>query len=148
MQADRCLQIRTIQRLAQHATELAVHANVHVGFHQLRHLSQMTAQRKHHVDVCAYALHHATDFGQIAGTVESAVARPDDVDTWLLAFFAHALRHFFHAVLGPQPEHGAVSTLPLVFVNRARQKTHQVGALGCDTAADHFGNRTSHHHSR
>ena len=100
----------------------------------------MAAQGEYHVDVCAYALHHATDFGQIAGAVECAVARADDVDARLLAFFANTLRHFFHAVFGPQPEHGAVGTLPLVFVNRARQKAHQIGTLGGDTTADHFGN--------
>ena len=120
MQANGCLQVRAIQRLTQHAAKLAVHANIDVGFYQLRHLGQMAAQGEHHVDIGANALHQATDFCQIAGAVESAVARPNDVHTRFFALFANTLGHFFHAVLGPQPVHGAVGALPLVFVDGAR----------------------------
>ena len=49
------------------------------------------------------------------------------------------------AILRPQPEHGAVGALPLVFVNRAGQKTLDVRACRCDTATDHLGNGACHH---
>ena len=80
----------------------------------------MAAQGEHHVDICANALHQAADFCQIAGAVESAVTRPNDVDSGFFSLFANTLGHFFHAVLGPQPVHGAVGALPLVFVDGAR----------------------------
>ena len=120
MQANGRLQIRAIQRLAQHAAKLAVHANVDIRFDQLRHLGQMAAQGKHHVDVGANALHQTANFGQIAGAVEGTVARTNDVDAGFFTLFAHPLGYFFHAVLGPQPIHSAVGTLPLVFIDGAR----------------------------
>ena len=51
-----------------------------------------------------------------------------------------------HAVLLPQPVHGAVGALPLIFVDGARQEALQVGTFGRYAAANHFGNGASHHH--
>ena len=48
------------------------------------------------------------------------------------------------AILRPQPEHGAIGTLPLVFINGAGQETLDVGACRCDTATDHLGNGAGH----
>ena len=152
VQADRGLQVRAVQRFAEHAAELAVHADVDVSLDQARDLGHMAAQRKDHVDLGAYALHQAADFSDITGAVEVAVARTNDVDAWFFAGLAvlgqRAGRHFFHAVLGPQPVHGAVRALPLVFVDGARQKADQVGAFGRDAAANHLGDRAGHHHRR
>ena len=152
MQADRGLQVGAVEGFAEHAAELAVHADVDVGLDQSRDFGDMAAQRKDHVDLCAYALHQAADLGDIAGAVEVAVARANDVDTWFLAGLAvlrqGTCRHGLHAVLGPQPVHGAVGALPLVFVDGARQKADQVGALGRDAAADHLGDRAGDHHRR
>ena len=94
VQADRCLQIRPLQRLAQHASKFAVHANIRICFHQARHIGQMAAQREHHVHFCAYALHQAANLGQVAGAIEGAVAWSDDVHAGTLTDFAFALRHF------------------------------------------------------
>ena len=107
----------------------------------------MAAQGKHHIDVSANALHQAANFGQVAGAVERTVARTNDVDAGFFTLFANTFGHFFHAVLGPQPVHGAVGTLPLVFIDGARQKAHQVGALGGHATTNHFGDRASDDHS-
>ena len=150
VQANGRLQVGALQRLAQHAAKFAVHADVYVRLHQARHVGQVAAQREHHIDLGANALHHAADLGQVAGRIEGAVARANDVDARLLAGLAVGKRgargHITQAVLLPQPEHGAVGALPLVFVNRARQKALDVGALGRHTAANHFSNRAGHHH--
>ena len=63
VQADWRLQIGALQRLAQHAAELTVHANVHIGLHQTRHICQVAGQGKDHVDFRANALHQTADFG-------------------------------------------------------------------------------------
>ena len=152
VQANRRLQVGALQRFAQHAAELAVHANVDIRFHQTRHIGQVAGQWKDHVDLGTNALHQAADFGQIAGRVEGAVAGSDDVDAGLFTDRAIrvrlARRHFFHAVFAPQPVHGAVGALPLVFVDSARQKALDIHALGRDTAANHFGNGAGDHHRR
>src|SRR5687768_17908036 len=44
VQADRRLQIGTLQRFAQHAAELPVHANVDVGIHKLRRSEEHTSE--------------------------------------------------------------------------------------------------------
>jgi hypothetical protein len=108
VQADRRLQVGPLQRLAQHAAVLAVHADVDVGLDQARHVGQVAAQREHHVHLGADALHQAADLGQVAGHVEGAVARADDVDARLFAggpvLERLALRHLAQPVLAPQPE--------------------------------------------
>ena len=150
VQTNGGLQIRALQRLAQHAAKLAVHANVHIGLDQTRDIGQVTSQRENHVHIGADALHQAADFCQVAGTVEGAVARADDVDAGLFAhravFKGFARRHFSQTIFAPQPIHGAVGALPLVFVDGARQKAGDVGAFRRDAAADHLGNRSGHHH--
>ena len=124
MQANRCLQIRPLQSFTQHTAKFAVHANIHISFHQARHIGQVTAQRKHHVHFSTNAVDQAFDFRQIAGTVEGAVAGTNDVDAWFFTGRTLGKRfaswYFFQTILGPQPIHGPVGTLPLVFVNRAR----------------------------
>ena len=145
MQANRRLQIRTLQRLAEHAAKFAVHANVHIGFHQARYIGQMATQREHHIDFSAYALHQAADLSQVARAIKGAVARPDDVHARTLTDFALALGYFAQTVLLPQPEHGAVGALPLVFVNRARQEALQIRTFWRDATTNHFGDRTGHH---
>jgi hypothetical protein len=50
------------------------------------------------------------------------------------------------AVLGPQPDHGAVGALPLVLVDGARQEALDVGAFGRHAAADHLGDGAGHDH--
>ena len=85
VQTNRCLQIRSVECLTQHAAELAVHADVDVGFDQPGHIGQMRAQRKDHVDLGADALHQAADLGQVTGRIKRAVARADDVDARLFA---------------------------------------------------------------
>ena len=93
VQADRRLQIRPLQRLAQHPAEFAVHADVDVGIDELRNIGQMAAEREHHVDFGADALDQPADFGEVGRHVEGAVDRPDDVDPRLDAFRARlALR--------------------------------------------------------
>ena len=152
VQPDGGLQVRTLQRLAQHATEFAVHANVDIGFNQSRYIGQVTAQRKDHVDLGANTLHQTTNFRQVAGRVEGAVARANDVDARLFASRSLgkrlACRHLAQAILAPQPVHGSIGALPLVFIDGAGQEPLDVGALGCDAAPDHLGDGAGHHHSR
>ena len=142
VQADRRLQIGPLQRLAQHAAEFAVHADVDVGIDQLGHIGKMAAEREHHVDFGADAFDQPADLGEIGRHVEGAVDRADDVDPRLLAFLARlALGDLLAAVLRPQPGDGAVGALPLIFVDGARQEALDVGAFGRDAAADHLGDR-------
>ena len=47
----------------------------------------------------------------------------------------------------PEPYQRTVRTLPLIFVNGARQETLDIGVLGRDAAADHFSNRTGDDHA-
>ena len=149
VQADRRLQVGPVERLAQQPAELAIHADVDVGIGQLLDVGQVRAQREHHVDVAADALDQPLDLGQVARHVEGAVARPDDVDARPFAVGARlALGNMAQPVLGPQPVQRAIGALPLVFVNRARQETLDVAALGCDTAADHLGDRAGDNHRR
>ena len=80
VQPDRRLQIGALQRFAQHATELAIHADVDVGVDELRDVREVTAERKHHVDLGADALDQPANLGEIGRHVEGAVDRPDDID--------------------------------------------------------------------
>ena len=74
VQPDRRLQVRPLERLAQHAAELAVHADVDVGLGQPRHVGEMAAEREDHVDLGADALDQPADLGQVGRHVEGAVA--------------------------------------------------------------------------
>jgi hypothetical protein len=145
------LQVRRLERFAEHATELTVHAHVHVGIHEARHISQVRAQREHHVDVGADAFDQAPDLVQIAGRIERAIDRTDDVHPRLGAggtlglVRTHAL---LEAVLRPQPEHGAIGALPLVFVDRARQEALDARTLRRHAAADHLGDGAGDHDRR
>ena len=47
----------------------------------------------------------------------------------------------------PEPYQRTVRTLPLIFVNGARQETLDIGVLGRDAAADHLGDGTGDHHA-
>ena len=85
VQADRRLQVGPLERLAEHAAELAVHADVDVGVDELRHVGEVAAEREHHVDLGADALDQAADLGEVGRHVEGAVDRPDDVDARLRA---------------------------------------------------------------
>ena len=106
----------------------------------------MRAQWKHHVDLGTNALHETPDFSHITGRVEGAVAWTNDIHPGSLTVFANALGDLFKAVLTPEPRHGPVGTLPLVFVDGSGQKPHQIGALRGHTATDHLGNGARHHH--
>ena len=112
----------------------------------------MAAQGEHHVDLGTNAFDQTANFSQVTGTVERAIRRANDVDAWLLASGSFterlACRNFAQAVFTPQPIHGAVGTLPLVFVNGARQEALNVGALWRDATTNHLGNRTRHDDSR
>ena len=105
----------------------------------------MAAKWEHHVHLGTNTLDQPPNFGQIAGTVEGAVAWADDVHPWPLAFFAFAFGDVAQTVLLPQPEHRAIGALPLVLVDGAWQKALKVGAFGRDAATDHFGNRAGDH---
>ena len=123
VQPDRCLQIRPIQCFAQHATKLAVHADVHLSLGKARHIAQMRSQRKGHVHFRADAFNQTTNFSQIRRHVEGAIGRADDIDLGLCALFARPELWNdtpFGAVFCPQPIHCAVGALPLVFINGAR----------------------------
>ena len=150
VQADRRVQPGPLERLAQHRAELAVQADVGVGLGQLLHVGEVAAEREHHVHVGADAFDKAANLGQVAGHVEGAVARADQVDFGPVARRAlgqrHCRRDVAQAVFAPKPEHCAVRALPLVFVDRARQEALQPRAFGRDAAADHLGDRAGDHH--
>ena len=152
MQPDGGLQIRPLQGLAKQAAKLAVHANVDIGLNQPRHIGQVTAQREHHVHFRTDALHQSPDFGQVTGRVEGAITGPDDVDaglfSWRSGFDIASRRHLAQPILGPQPRHGSVGALPLVFINRAWQEALQGGAFRRHASTNHFGDAAGHHHSR
>ena len=149
VQADRRLQIRTFQRLAQHAPELAVHADVDVGIDQLGNVSEMASEREHHVDLGADAFDQPADLRQIGRHVEGAVDRPDDVDPRLdVGCERLAFRNFLGAVFLPEPHDGPVGALPLILVDGARQEPLDIGTLGRDAAADHLGDRAGDHDRR
>ena len=149
VQSDGRLQIRTLQRLAEKASELPIHADVHIGIDQPRHILKMAAQGKRQIDFRADALDQATDLSQIARHVEGAVARSDDVDPRLLPLLAWSARgDFLLAVLRPQPRHGSIGALPLIFIDGARQESLDIRAFRRHAPADHLGDRTRHHHRR
>ena len=149
VQADRRLQIRPLQRLAQHPAEFAVHADIDVGVDELWDIREVAAERKHHVDFGADALDQPANFGEIGRHVEGAVDRPDDIDPRLDAVGARlALRDFLDAVFFPEPDDGAVGALPLVLVDGARQEALDIGSLRRDAAADHLGDRAGDHDRR
>ena len=141
VQADGRLQIGPIKLLAEQAAEFAVHADVDIGVRQARYVSQMAAQRKDHVDLGAHAFHQPADFREIGGHVEHAIAGPDDVHARLGAGGAGLALEggaFLRAIFGPQPAHGAVGALPLIFIDGARQEALDARALRRHAAADHL----------
>ncbi len=147
VQADGGLEIGLAEGFAEVAAVLAVHADVDVRIDQPADICQVAAERKGEIDLGADAFDQAADFGEIRRAVEHAVSRADDVDLGLGAF--DLLRRFRIAALGlaifcPEPEHGAVRRLPLVFVDRAREETLDVRAFRRDAAADHLGDGTGH----
>ena len=150
-QADRRLQVRPVEFLAEQAAELAIHADVHVGVGQPLDVLDMRAEREHQVDLAADALDQAADFGEVGRHVEGAVDRADDVDPRLGAR-GRALAGLRLALLAPnsrpQPVDRAVGALPLVLVDGARNEAQQVRAFRRDAAADHFGDAAGHHHRR
>ena len=56
--------------------------------------------------------------------------------------------NFLRAELRPQPVHRAVGALPLVFVDRPRQKSLDIRTLRRHAAADHLGDRAGDDHGR
>ena len=147
VQADGRLQVGAVEGLAEQAAVLAVHADIGMGLGELGHLGEVCGQGEDHVHFGTNALDEPTNLGEVAGHVETAVGRPNDVDLGLLAR-AHGLGlgHLLGAVFRPEPEHGPVGGLPLVFIDRARQKPRDVHALGGYAAANHLGNRARDHH--
>ena len=85
VQADRRLQIGTIQRFAELAAEFAIEADIDVGVGESRHIRKMAAEREDHVDLGADALDQAADLGKVRRHVEDAVAGADDVHARLFA---------------------------------------------------------------
>ena len=67
MEPDGCLQVGAVERFAQLAAELAIHADVGFGIGQLGHVGQVAAQREGHVHFCADAFDQAADFGEVGG---------------------------------------------------------------------------------
>ena len=89
----------------------------------------MRAERKDHIDLGADAFDEPPDLGQVRRRIEHAVCGTDDVDAGLLAFLPFArfrIAAFRLPVLRPQPEHGAISTLPLILIDRAGQEAMNV----------------------
>ena len=151
VEPDGRLQVRLAQHFGQTAPEFAVHDDVHIGIHQIAHLGQMGAQRHHHVDHAADAFDQTADLVQVRGHVEDPVHRAQDVHARLVTGFALFLdRHpaLGLAELGKDPCHCAIGALPLILVDRARQKALDIGALRRDAATDHFGYGPRDHHSR
>ena len=144
VQADRRLQVGTIELLAEQPAELAIQADVDVGLRQLRNVGDMGTERERQVDLGTDAFDEATDLGQVGRHVERAVDWPDDIDAGLVALLARlAGGHLLRPELGPQPVDRAVRRLPLVFVDGAREEALDVGAFRRDAAADHLGDGTS-----
>ena len=151
MQPDRRLKIGAVEILTELAAILAIHADVRFGIGQLRHIGQMAAEREAHVDLSANAFDEAADLCEVRPGVEGAVNGSDDVDAGLLAFLAGLeSRHLLllDAEFRPQPVHGAVSGLPLVLVDGARQEALDACSLRRHTAADHLGDGTGDDHTR
>ena len=148
MKADRRLQIRPVERLAKRAAEFAVQADIDVGVREPRHVLDMAAERKHHIDVGADALDQPPDFGEVRRHVEGAVDRPDDVDPRLRSRRPAALRFgadLSWAEFAPQPVDRAVGALPLILVDGPRQEALDVGAFRGHAAADHLGDGAGDH---
>jgi hypothetical protein len=80
VQANRRLQIRPVEALAEQPAKLAIHADIDFGVGQLGHIGQMAAKREGEIDLCANAFDQAADFGQIRRRVEGAVNRSNDID--------------------------------------------------------------------
>ena len=96
-----------------------------------------------HVDLGTDTFDQTANFGQIAGHVKCAIHWPQNIDAWFCALVALCLgghAAFGHAKFGKQPRHGAISGLPLIFVDGAGQEPLDIGALGRYAAANHFGN--------
>ena len=151
LKADGRLQIGLAQTFGQTPAKLTVHDHVGIGIHQVPHLGQMRAKRHHHVDRSPDAFDHAADLMQVRRHVEGAIHRPKDVDARLVmrltrAFGRHAA--LGHAEFGKDPGHRAVGALPLIFINRARQKALDIGARRGHPAADHLGNAAGDNHRR
>jgi hypothetical protein len=70
VQADRRLQIGALQRLAQQAAVLAVHADVDMSIGQRGTSARWLPSGKHQVDLGANALDQAADLGQVRRHVE------------------------------------------------------------------------------
>ena len=112
----------------------------------------MTAEWEHHVDFSANAFNQTANFCQVAGTVEGTVGGANDVDPRFFACWTltewFARRYFAQAIFAPQPIHGAVGALPLVFIDSARQEALNVGAFWRDAATDHLSDGACDHHGR
>ena len=149
VQTDRGLDKGPLERLAEAAPELAVHADVDLCIDQLGHSIQMAPQREDLIDRRSDPFHQTPDLGEIGRGVEGSVHGSDDVHARGLARLARlGLGHpaLLQAVLTPQPVHGTIGTLPLILVDGARQEAMDIGPFGRDTAADHLGNRAGDHH--
>nr|UOZ97391.1 hypothetical protein NCPCFENI_01311 [Cupriavidus sp.] len=97
--------------------------------------------------LCPNAFNQTTQLCKVARHIEHAIGRANDVHLGPLPFFTGLhRRHLLHAVFGPEPGHGAIGRLPLVFVNGARQKPRDVHAFGGNAPANHLGNRARDHH--
>jgi hypothetical protein len=127
---------------AEAAAELAVHADVDVGVHQLAHLGQVDPSGMTMLTSAPMPSTRRRISCQVGGHVEHAVHRAEDVDARLRALLGLLLlRHaaLGHAELGEEPGHRAVGAFPLVLVDGARQEALDVGALRRHAAADHLG---------
>ncbi len=151
VQADRRLQIGAVERLAEEPSKLAVKADVDLGLGKARHVLDVAAERKDHVDLGADPLDQPPDLREIGGHVEHAVNWADDVNLGFCASSASLLlgdAALLRAELAPEPRHGAVGALPLVLVYRAGKEPLKAGAFRRHAAADHLGDRTGHDDAR
>ena len=111
----------------------------------------MRTKRHDHIHVRADAFDQPPKFGEVRGHVERAIHRAKDVHARLGALFP--LGFLGHTTLGltelgKEPCHRAVGGFPLVFVDGARQKPLNIGALRRYAAADHFRDGPRHDHRR
>ena len=151
IKAEWGLQVRLAQHLRQTPAKFAVHADIHIGIHQIAHFGDMRAQRHDHVDDSADPLDQPANLMQVRRHVKRAIHRPKDVDArgiTVLALFLGRHPALGHAEFSENPGHRPVRRFPLILVNGAGQEPLDIGALWSHTPADHLGNRSGHNHGR
>ena len=111
----------------------------------------MRAQRHYHVDLGANPFDQAFNLGQIAGHVECAIHRTQDVHARFRTLFSLFLgwhTAFGHAKFRENPRHGPICRLPLIFINCTRKEPLNCCSLWRNATANHLGNRTSYNDRR